>query len=280
MKKKSIMRSPAMIIVFVIFVLYALSIIFVMLQGLSVSLIKAGDYAKGVRFPTKGLYFSNYLEAFTRIIIEENTLVGMTINSLWYAAGSSFFGILFPSITAYILSKYKFPGRNALYVYAIVTMMLPIMGAAAASIKFYKNLGILDTNFMIVMFASSFGDTFVMLFATFKGISWEYAESAFIDGANHFTVWFRIMLPQAASTLVALFMVGFIGRWSDSDTALLYMRTHPTIASGLYRYSIRGSYNVPALFAGFMMSMIPVLALYIAFQKTIMDIQIGGGLKG
>lgn len=278
--KKSVMRSPAMIIMFVVFALYALSILFVIFQGLSVSLISSADYAKGLRFTTNGFHFANYGEAFSKIVIEGNSLIGMTLNSLWYAGGASFFGILFPSITAYILSKYKFPGRNVLYVYAIVTMMLPIMGAAAASIKFYKNLGILDTNFMIPMFASSFGDTFVMLFATFKGISWEYAESAFIDGANHFTVWYKIMLPQASSTMVALFMVGFISRWSDSDTALLYMRTHPTIASGLYRYSIRGSYNVPTLFAGFMLSMLPVLALYIAFQETIMDIQIGGGLKG
>jgi ABC-type glycerol-3-phosphate transport system permease component len=58
------------------------------------------------------------------------------------------------------------------------------------------------------------------------------------------------------------------------------MKTHPTIASGLYKLSHRNSYNVPVLSAGFMISMLPVLGLYVAFQKTIMDIQIGGGLKG
>jgi raffinose/stachyose/melibiose transport system permease protein/N-acetylglucosamine transport system permease protein len=154
------------------------------------------------------------------------------------------------------------------------------MGAAPASIKLYDALGILDTNFMIPMFASSFGENFIILFATFKSVSWEYAEAAFIDGAGHFKVWYKVTLPQILSPMFALFMVGFIGRWSDTDTALLFMRTHPTLASGLYEYSIRDSYNVPVLFAGFMMSMIPVLALYIAFQKKIMDIQIGGGLKG
>ena len=141
-------------------------------------------------------------------------------------------------------------------------------------------IGILDTNLMIPMFASSFGENFIILFATFKGLSWEYAEAAFIDGAGHFRVWWQVMIPQVLSPMFALFMVGFIGRWSDTDTALLFMRTHPTLASGLYEYSVRDDYNVPVLFSGFMLSMIPVLALYIAFQKTIMDIQIGGGLKG
>ena len=278
--KKNLIKNPAMIIMFIVFALYSLSIIFVLFQGVSFSLMTNGDYSDGMLLPTKDLMFSNYVEAFKRVVVEDTNLIGMTLNSLWYAGGSSFFGVLFSSITAYIIAKYKFPGRGFLYGWAVVTMMLPIMGSSAASIKFYKDIGILDTNFMIVMFASSYGQNFIMQYATFKGISWEYAEAAFIDGANHFKVWIEIMIPQAMSTMVALFVIGFIGKWSDSDTALLFMKTHPNIASGLYVYSHRNSYHKPIQFAGFMIGMIPVLALYIAFQKTIMDIQIGGGLKG
>lgn len=283
--EKKIKISPAKIVALILFVIYALSILFVIAQGIGISLVKAGDFTKGTIFPTKGIEWKNYADAFTRLTVAIDggrrvDILGMTVNSLWYSAGSSFFTILFCSITAYIISNYKFPGRRVLYVYAIVTMMLPIMGSAASAITFYKNLGILDTNFMILMFTTSFGETFIILSATFRGISWEYAEAAFIDGAGHFRVWWQVMLPQAISPMFALFMVGFIGKWSDSDTALLFMKTHPTIASGLFQISHRDSYNVPVLFAGFMMSMIPVLALYIAFQKTIMDIQVGGGIKG
>jgi raffinose/stachyose/melibiose transport system permease protein/N-acetylglucosamine transport system permease protein len=249
--KKHLMRSPGMIIMFVVFVLYGASILFVVFQGLSVSLLSTADYRQGLLFPQNGLHFVNYANAWVRVVspTSKTTLVGMLLNSLWYAVGSSFFNVLFPSITAYIIAKYKFPGRNVLYVYAVVTMMLPVMGAAPASIKLYDALGILDTNFMIPMFASSFGENFIILFATFKSVSWEYAEAAFIDGAGHFKVWYKVTLPQILSPMFALFMVGFIGRWSDTDTALLFMRTHPTLASGLYEYSIRDSYNVPVLFA-------------------------------
>lgn len=278
--KKNIMRHPVMIIVCIIFILYSLSILFVLFQGISFSLMKSGDYSDGKLIPTSKLVFKNYAEAFTRVKVDGANLIVMTINSLWFAGGSTFFSIVFSAVTAYIIAKYEFPGRGFLYGYAIVTMMLPIMGSAPAAIKFYKSIGILDTNFMIVMFASSFGQNFVILYATFKGVSWEYAEAAFMDGANHFDVFVRVMIPQALSAMVALFVVGFIGKWSDSDTALLYMKTHPTLASGLYIYSHRNSYHKPIQFAGFMIGMIPVLAMYIAFQKTIMDIQIGGGLKG
>lgn len=284
--KRSVMRSPATILMFVLFFIYGASILFVVFQGLATSVIHSRYYGK-IIIPTASehFYFQNYADAFSKLAVSignnrKVNIIGMTVNSLWYAVGSSFFSILFSSITAYILSKYRFPGRNALYIYAVVTMMLPIMGSAASSVVFYRDLGILDTNFMILMFTSSFGDNFIMLYATFKGISWEYAEAAFIDGANHFKVWYQVMIPQAISPMFALFMVGFIARWSDSETALLYMQTHPTIASGLMELSHRESANMPLLFSGFMMSMIPVLALYIAFQNVIMDIQIGGGLKG
>lgn len=277
--KKNVMKNPAMIIMLAVFALYSFSILFVLFQGISFSLMTDGDYSDGLLLPSVP-QLVNYVTAFDRVVVEKTNLIGMTLNSLWYAGGSAFFGVFFSSITAYVIAKYKFPGRSFLYGWAIVTMMLPIMGSSAAAIKFYKNIGILDTNFMIVMFASSFGQNFIMQYATFKGVSWDYAEAAFIDGAGHFRVWLEIMIPQAISTMVALFVIDFIARWSDSDTALLFMKTHPTIASGLYVYSHRNSYNKPVQFAGFMIGMIPVLALYIAFQKTIMDIQIGGGLKG
>jgi raffinose/stachyose/melibiose transport system permease protein/N-acetylglucosamine transport system permease protein len=278
--KKSLMKNPAMIIMFIVFALYSFTIVFVIFQGISFSLMTPGEYSDGALVPKTGLILANYVDAFSRVVVEKTNLLGMTLNSLWFAGGSSFFGILFSTITAYVIAKYKFPGRGFLYGWAIVTMMLPIMGSSAASIKFYKSIGILDTNFMIVMFASSYGQNFVIQYATYKGISWEYAEAAFIDGANHFKVWVEIMIPQAISTMVALFVVSFIGKWSDSDTALLFMKTHPTLASGLYVFSHRNSYHKPIQFAGFMIGMIPVLALYIGFQRTIMDIQIGGGLKG
>ncbi len=281
-KKNNNMKSPLMIIMLVFFVIYALSILFVFFCGLNVSIMSPKDFRNGEIFPTSELRLKNYIDAWNRVkpLSSDTNIFGMTINSLLYAGVSSMFGVLFPAITAYILAKYKFPGRSLLYGYAVVTMMLPIMGAAASSLRFYKALGILDSYLMLPMFASSFGENFIILFASFKGVSNEYSEAAFIDGAGHFTVWLKVNVPQVLSPMFALFLVGFIGKWNDTDTPLLFMRTHPTLASGIYEYSARDGYNIPVLFAAFMMSVVPILALYIAFQKSIMDIQLGGGLKG
>lgn len=281
-KNKSVMRSPAMVCMFIVFAIYAFTILFVFFFGIGISVMTSREAVMGFLLPKEGLQFINYLDAWTRIqpLSSNTNLLGMFLNSLWYAGGDALLGVIYPSITAYLLAKYKFPGRNALYVYAIVTMMIPVMGAAAPSIKFYRTIGVLDTNWIILFLASSFGQNFLILYACFKGVAWEYAESAFIDGAGHFTVFTRIMLPQARPVMTALFVTGFIARWSDADTALLYMRTHPNIASGLFEYSIRDAYNIPVLFAGFVMSAVPIITLFIVFRKTIMEMQLGGGLKG
>lgn len=279
MKIKSVKNTPVMILMSIVFGLYAFSLLFVIFFGVDVSLMKPVDVRKGLFFPSEFM-FTNYITAWTELSKIGFSLVEMTINSLWYAGGASFFSILFSSMIAYVVAKYDYPGKKFVYTYAVVTMMIPIMGATASEIKLYKMLGIYDTQFLIFMFTSSFGQNFIILFATFKSLSWEYAEAAFIDGAGHFKVWLNIMLPQAISPMVALFMVGFIDRWGDSETALLYMKSHPSLASGMYIYGLRDSYNVPVYFAGFIMCMIPVLTLYLCFQKSIMDIQLDGGLKG
>ena len=277
--KDSQRRSPAMIIACVIFAIYAFTILFVIFFGIDVSLMSAADVRKGRFFPSS-VKFVNYISAWTELSEIGFSLIEMTINSLWYSAGTSFFSILFSAMISYVVARYDYPGKRFVYGYAIVTMMIPILGATASEIKLYKMLGIYDTQFLIFMFTSSFGENFIIFFASYKSISWEYAEAASIDGAGHFTIWHKIMLPQIVSPMVALFMVGFIERWGDSNTALLYMKNHPSLASGMYIYGLRDSYNIPVYFAGFIMCMIPVLVLFLCFQKSIMDIQLDGGLKG
>lgn len=286
---KKIMRNPVMIGLFIFFVIYALSIAFVIFQGIAVSFMDGAYYGK-IMIPTKAEHFypQNYVNAFTKIVIEgandvNVTIVGMFVNSLVYAGGTSALGVLFCAITAYVTAKYKFPGRNFIYMYSIVVMMLPVVGTTAASINFFKDvLHVKDTYFMIFMLAGSFGQNYVILYATFKGVSWEYGEAAFVDGAGHFRVWLQIMMPQAISVMVALFIVGFIGKWSDAETPILYMKKLPTLASGLAELSSdqEAQGDMPMMFAAFVMSMIPLLILYAAFQETIMEIQLGGGLKG
>ena len=130
--------------------------------------------------------------------------------------------------------------------------------------------------------AGGFGFNFVVLYSFFKSLPWSYAEAAMIDGAGHFRTFIKVMMPQALGVIMALVLVAFIGQWNDYMFPILFLKDWPTLSSGLYIYQIEQvrSTNYPVLFAGLIISILPVLALYILFQNTLLDMTMSGGLKG
>ena len=113
-------------------------------------------------------------------------------------------------------------------------------------------------------------------------MSWNYAEAAFIDGASHYSVFFKIMQPMAMPSVTAIAIMSFVGLWNDYSAPLLFMPNLPTLASGLVLYEKETQYmaNQPIYFAGAIISIIPVVTIFIVFQNTIMQNVYAGGLKG
>lgn len=272
----------AKIIVFVIFVLYALSLMYALFWAMLTSLKDQFEYMSNRNgFPEKWR-FENYITAFNSVSANERGMIAMFINSLWYAGGGALLGVVVSSAVAYIVSKYRFPGRSVIYTIALLTMMLPIVGAMPSQYKVYTTLGIINSPFMLLSLAGGFGFNFVILFSYFKSLPWSYAEAGFIDGASHFRVFVEIMLPQAVTVMGALLLVAGIGLWNDYMSPILFLRDFPTLSAGLYVYQMETTrfQNIPVLFAGLLVSIIPVIILFVCFQNTLMDMTIAGGLKG
>ena len=122
----------------------------------------------------------------------------------------------------------------------------------------------------------------LMIYAFFSAIPWEYAEAAQLDGASHFKIFLKIMLPMVWPSLCVILVQSIMGGWNDYMTALVYMTEYPTLASGLYVYEQLSKYNVnkPVFFAGVVIAMIPPMVLYYGMQNTIMEKVHFGGLKG
>ena len=135
---------------------------------------------------------------------------------------------------------------------------------------------------LLISFASGVGFNFIVLYAFHQSLSWEYAEAAFIDGAGDFRVFIQVMVPQTMSVVLALAVVTCVTFWNDYMGPLLFLKSYPTLATGIYRYKALSvmNQNMPVYFAALIMSMIPVVALYIAFQNKMMDLSLGGGIKG
>lgn len=279
--KKSRGDVILMWVMFVIFLLYAISILFPFLWCLLNSFKTTKDFLYNVNgFPTKWT-FANWKDSFTLTIDNNVTIPMMYLNSVILTVGCTFFSLFSCSATAYVLTKYRFPGRGAIYTAAIVIMMIPTMGSMAAMYRLYNDIGLINTYIGIFITAmGGFGSGFLLLYGFYQNLSWTYAEAAQLDGAGHFRIYFTIMLPMAVPALVSVGVLQAIGFWNDYFTVYMYAPAKATIAYGIQRISSEAGINMPRVFAAMMLSIIPVLVVFACFQKVMMRNLSVGGIKG
>ena len=284
MAKSKISRVPvAFWVVTVVFAVYALGIIFPLLFAFN-SALKDGDmdFLMNMNKVTLKPNFMNFIDAFTELEISGNTFFDMFGNSLWFAGGTMLLNVFSSMCLAYGVAKYRFKGRDFLYSFVLVIMIFPVFGTLPARFKLYSQLNFIDSPLLLIAYAGAFDSQFLILYAFFKNVDWAYAESAFIDGASHVTVFVKIMFPMAVPAVAALAVTNFITSWNNYLDVLLYLPNMPTLSTGLYVYSTKMMYMAdrPLYYAGMILSLVPVMVVYLTLQKTVMKMTFEGGLKG
>ena len=123
---------------------------------------------------------------------------------------------------------------------------------------------------------------FLMYYSAFRNISRTYSEAAMMDGAGYWRIFLQILVPQAKNLVAAQWVMGFIGTWNDFAGPYLFLPSHPTLGVGVKEISdkVDLGHSYPELFANIVLMLIPMLVLYFAFQKKIMAVSLGGGIKG
>ena len=276
-------------IVFVLFFLYAASLIFPLLWLLINSLQDRTIYevnlalGNAFEFPS-ALHWENYSYAFTQLSYNGANIFMMFFNSIWYTLAYTLGGVLMSAFTGYALAKYRFKLRGFMYGVIIFTMTIPTVGTTGALFNLvYNVLHIYDSPFYVILkHLCGTGLNFLVLYGFFRNVSWSYAEAAFMDGAGHARVFFSIMLPQALPAIVTLSIVSGIAAWNDYMDVPMYLPSFPTIASGMYGVSRtlpRQGYST-VYFAALVISMLPILILFTCFSNVIMKNFAVGGLKG
>lgn len=289
-RQKSVSRTIVYSTAFLLFALYTVLVLYFFVYGILISL-KADqtqfldDVLNCSLFSWPSpLNFGNYIQAFTEWtnIDGKNSFLMMLWNSVWRTTSSAFLTWFTTALVCYVLVHYKSKFTNFLYAIGLLISMLPLYGGQGAQYRLYSQLGLINSPAITLVSITLFGTYFFYMYAFWKGISHSYAEAASIDGANHYQILFRIMLPQVLPSIIALFVMQFISAWNDYESTAAYMTDYPNLAYGTYAYSEIASYqgNVPAYFAGVILTLIPVLILFIAFQNTIMEKVYFGGLKG
>ena len=282
-KKKSVGEKITLSIMLVIFLIYGFSLLFPLIWALYNSFKTTTDYdMDSFRLPLEWTV-KNYEQVFTTAAAGDTNIPMAIFNSVWMSLLSTFLGLFASCLTSYVVAKYRFKTSTLIYTVAIFIQIIPLVGGITGMYQLlWGTLQIANNPFLIwPIWFGGFGFSFLMLYSAFKSVPWSYAESAFIDGAGHFTTFIRIMLPSVKPILASLFVVNFIGAWNDYMTAYLYMPNWAPLSLAVYLLkddATRISY--PVYLAVVVVSVIPIIALFISFQKLIMENTTVGGLKG
>ena len=284
MIRKKLNRVPvAMWVMTGIFAIYSLLLLFPLIFALNSSL-KNGDqdFIMNMSKITLNPKFVNYIHAWTELEISGVTFGDMFLNSVWFSAGTTLLNVFSSMCLAYGVAKYRFKGRDAMYSFVLIIMVFPVFGTLPARYKLYSNLGFIDSPLLLLAYAGGFDSQFLILYAFFKNVDWSFAESAFIDGASHWRVFIRIMMPMALPAVAALAVSNFIVSWNNYGDVLLYLPNMPTLSTGMYVFDTKMMYQAdrPLLYAGMVITLLPIVILYLTMQKTVMKMTFEGGIKG
>ena len=268
-------------IVFVVFVLYAITLIYPFVMMFYNSFKQSNEFFENIWSIPKNPTSENYKEIFG-IKFMKTGIIGMFKNSVILVTIGVGIGILLSCMTSYIIAKYPFKGSKFVYSVVVVCMMIPTTGSLSAPYNLLYKTKLLNKFIGNFLMQGGFGGVFLYLYAYFKSVSWTYAESAFIDGAGHARVFFQIMLPQVMGGVMAFFLISFISSWNDYFTQYLFLRAKPTIAVGLQmvvtKYQRQNDW--PKIFAGSTIVIIPTLVFFAIFSRKIMENTSVGGIKG
>ncbi|MDY3195524.1 MAG: carbohydrate ABC transporter permease [Paracholeplasma sp.] len=278
--KQSLTEKIILGIVFVIFTAYAISLVFPFAWALINSFKTSVEFFNidnVWKLPSKWMV-SNYVN-----VLSEYEIGKMFLRSIYVTVAGTGLAVMMSATTAYVVSKYEFKLRNLIYITAVTVMVIPTVGSLSATFKLVNNLGLYNNLWLFpIIYAGGFGFGFLLLYAYFKGISWTYAEAAFVDGATDFDVFFKIMIPQAKPALVALGIIQGINVWNDFFAPFMFIPEKKTLAVGLQDLVNIMQYRAewPKMFAAMIISALPIIIVFVIFQKTIMENTVAGGLKG
>lgn len=237
-----------------------------------------------------GLQFENYSKAWGALLVIKRGVhyraPDMIVNSLIFATSNAFAAVLTACLASYILAKYSYiPWVKHLWVLVLITNYVPIGSSMASNIEFLTKLNLYNNRLGIVLwYCGAFGGTFLIYYATWRSVSWEYAEAAFVDGASHFRTMLTIMFPMTITVFGVLFLTKFVELWNDYQTSLIYLPSYPTLAYGawVFQFSIDDPTIAiaPIQLAGLLTLSVPMLIVFLIFKDKLMGSLTMGGLKG
>ncbi|MDR0283815.1 MAG: carbohydrate ABC transporter permease [Propionibacteriaceae bacterium] len=228
--------------------------------------------------PTEWLW-SNYAGAVTR-----GNLWVTGLNSVIVSVIKVPVGLLLAALAAFALARLRYRHTKLVLGLFALGSMVPIQVGLGPLFNIMLNLGLLDSVGGLILPYLAFGIPYqiFMLYGFFRAIPDELEESAALDGASTFRLFWQICVPLAKPALAALFVLDFVATWNEyaMATTLLQSQTHWTIPVAVQAFSGQHATEYGELNAFIIMTALPVLIVYLLFQRYFVSGAFSGALKG
>lgn len=216
------------------------------------------------------------------------------VNSIIVVVISVPLTMLLGAMAAYVLSRYSFPGNRVIYYAFVGGLIFPVFLALVPLFFVVRNLGTvpvigqflgLNSHLSLALVYAAFSLPFTVFFMTafFRTQPTSIAEAAIVDGCSHFGLFFRVMLPMAKPGLISIGLFNVLGHWNQYVLPVVLMNEQDkkVLAQGLASLAISQGYrgDWTALFAGLVIALLPVLIVYMLFQKQVQAGLTAGVLK-
>jgi N-acetylglucosamine transport system permease protein len=214
--------------------------------------------------------FTNYRNAWTTAGIGS-----FFFNSVIVVFGALALTMLFGAMSAYVLARFTFPGSRLLYYLMLAGLTFPVFLAIVPLFFVLRGMGLLNTlpGLIVTYAAFAFPFTVFFLYAFFRTLSKSIAEAAAMDGAGEWRTFFQIMLPMARPGLATVAILNFVGLWNQFLLPVA-LNTNPenyVLTQGMASFASQAGYSVDfgALFAAVVITVVPVLIVYLIFQRQL-----------
>lgn len=236
------------------------------------------------RWPPRIITLNPTIDNYINVLTQQDIRLDMWVrNSLFAASAYTLAVLLVCSPAAYAFARLRFPGNNLLFGFLLATIMIPGQATLIPNYLLMRDLRWLDTFYALIIpgAANVFGVFLLRQF--FMQIPREMEEAALIDGAGYYRRFRHAILPYASNALTALAIFVFLGHYNDLFwptivTSSLETRTLP-VGLSIIQSSYAGQFR-PMVLAGAVMSIIPILIVYIIFQRHIIKSVVTTGLAG
>lgn len=261
-----------------ILIVYTFTTVFVIGITLLDSLKTKGDLVSNFVGLPKAISFDSYKK-----ILFEGDFINYFKNSIILTVGGTASCTFLAALTAYGISRYDFKGKSFLTAYFLIGMMVPVQVSVLPLFLILKKIGLLNRlPGMILVYMAGISMACFVFQKFFRTIPVELEESARLDGAGDFTIFFRIIFPVCKPVIATMALITAIQEWNDfyMPMVLLGSKNVKSLTLAIYQYISQFTRYMSESMAAVIITLIPVIILYFVFSSQIVEGLTGGAVKG